>query len=185
VVGRPLLTGRGGDPGPSLLEKARKIVQVQPRHGEAVQRLTALAAGLTGATTSPRCPLHGDFHVDQMLLADHDLVILDLDEMVTGDPALDLAELAVDLRMRRLPSGTAESFLRTVAESYERAGGTPPSPAVLRGYAAAELLNRCYRHLRHPVPGWQAALGRNLAAADEVLAGVASMTRRTSEEERR
>lgn len=219
VVGRPLLTGRGGDPGPPLraaegagrflaalhrseldvpdrvvdpaevaaeaAKKGRKILQVQPRHGEAVQRLTAIAAGLTGAATFPRCPLHGDFHVDQMLLADHDLVILDLDEMVTGEPALDLAELAVDLRMRRLPSATTELFLRTVAESYERAGGTPPSAAVLRGYAAAELLNRCYRHLRRPVPGWQAALGRDLAAADEVLAGAESTARRTIEEERR
>lgn len=165
-------------------KKGRKITQVQPRFGEVVQQLTALAAYLHGTSPSPRHPLHGDFHLDQMLLSEHDLVILDLDEMVTGDPALDLAELAVDLGLRRLPSEVTGRFLRSVAEAYEDAGGTPPAPAVLRGYAAAELLNRCYRHLRRPVPGWRQALGGDLAAADEVLAGAVSATRSTRAEER-
>ena len=68
--------------------------------------------------------LHGDCHIDQMLITEDDLVLLDLDEMVAGDPALDLAELAVDLGMRVLPSATKDSFLSVLRESYESAGGT-------------------------------------------------------------
>jgi hypothetical protein len=59
-----------------------------------------------------------------------------------------------------------------VGSSYGSAGGVPPTAGVLRGYAAAELLNRCYRHLRRPVPGWEADLAVALAGASEVLVGV-------------
>lgn len=164
-------------------KKAAKIAQAQPRQGEAAKRLATLAASLSGAPSAPRRPLHGDFHLDQMLFTEHDVVLLDLDEMVTGDPALDLAELAVDVGMRGLPSATIDRFLSVTGESYERAGGAPPDPAVLRGYAAAELLNRCYRHLRRPVPGWEEALGDDLGATDAVLAGAVSTARRSSSKE--
>ena len=153
-------------------KKARKIAWALPRHRAAVERLSAVAEGPVGAISQPSRPLHGDFHVDQMLLTDDDLVLLDLDEMVTGDPALDLAELAVDLGMRVLPSVTKDGFLSVLRDSYENAGGTWPADDVLRGYAAAELLNRCYRHLRRPVPRWEVALGAALGAADVVLAGI-------------
>ena len=153
-------------------KKARKIAYALPRHHEAVERLAAVAEGPVGAGSRPLRLLHGDCHVDQMLMTGDDLVLLDLDEMVAGDPALDLAELAVDLGMRMLPAATKDSFLSVLRESYESAGGTWPADDVLRGYAAAELLNRCYRHLRRPVPRWEVALGAALGAADVVLAGI-------------
>ena len=123
-----------------------------------MQRLAALAAGCRGPAPARRRPLHGDFHVGQLLLTDSGLVLLDLDEMATGDPALDLAELAVDLGLRRLPTATTGRFLGVLGESYARRRRDDAPPAVLVGYAAAELLNRCYRHLRRPVPGWEQAL---------------------------
>ena len=56
-------------------------------------------------------------------------------------------------------------FLRSRGGVLRAPEGALPHPAALRGYAAAELLNRCYRHLRRPVPGWEAALAADLAAA--------------------
>jgi hypothetical protein len=165
-------------------KKARKIADARPRYGEAVRRLAAIAAALPAAGPARRRCLHGDFHVDQMLLTDGGLVVLDLDEVVTGDPALDLAELAVDLGLRGLPRATTDRFLRCVAASYEGAGGRLPAAEVLLGYAAAELLNRCYRHLRRPVGGWERALGGDLGAGAEVLAGALATARRTDEEAR-
>lgn len=154
------------------VKKAGKIARAQPQHDDAVRRLGDLVAeGLAPAPDAPR-PLHGDYHVDQLLDTPDGLVLLDLDEMVAGDPAVDLAELAVDLLLRGLPTGTTRRFLELVGSGYGLAGGVPPTTGILRGYAAAELLNRCYRHLRRPLPGWEADLARTLAGAGEVLAGV-------------
>ena len=110
-----------------------------------------------------------------MLLTDSGLALLDLDEMAIGDPALDLAELAVDLGLRRLPSATTGRFLSVLGEAYARRRGTTPRPPHLVGYAAAELLNRCYRHLRRPVPGWEQALPSTWPPSAAVLAGVELM----------
>ena len=115
----------------------------------------------------------------ELLLTEEGLVLLDLDEMATGDPALDLAEIAVDVGLRRLPRATSAPFLDALGQAYVAAGGTPPRPAVLRGYAAAELLNRCYRRLRRPVPGWEQELERDLADAHVVLTGAALTAPRT------
>ena len=69
-------------------------------------------------------PLHGDFHVDQFLDAPGGPVLLDLDEMVIGDPEVDLAELAVDLCLRDLSADTVHRFLGTVSAAYAERSGT-------------------------------------------------------------
>lgn len=163
---------RSDDIAAEAAKKAGKIARAQPQHDHAVRRLgDVVAEGLAVATDAPGL-LHGDCHVGQLLVTRDGPVLLDLDEMVAGDPAVDLAELAVDLVLRGLPAGTARRFLELVGSSYGSAGGVPPTAGVLRGYAAAELLNRCYRHLRRPVPGWEADLAVALAGASEVLVGV-------------
>ena len=173
-VGPP---GRVVDPAEVVAEaakKARKLATARPEHHDALRRLAAQAARLCAAPREQR-PLHGDFHVDQLLLTDRGPVLLDLDEMATGDPALDLAELAVDLVGRPLPPVTTARFLRGFAAGY--AHGRPiPARSTVRSYAAAELLNRCYRHLRRPVPGWADALAADVRDADAVLAAVGRMT---------
>lgn len=153
-------------------KKAAKVARAQPQHDHAVRRLAGVVAeGLDRTSVAPGL-LHGDCHVGQLLVTREGPVLLDLDEMVTGDPAVDLAELAVDLVLRDLPTGTVRRFLTLAGSSYGAAGGVPPMAGVLRGYAAAELLNRCYRHLRRPMPGWQVDLAVALAGASDVLAGV-------------
>ncbi len=164
--------------GAEARKKARKIAAVRPEHARAARRLASLASALT-AHPRVESTLHGDFHLDQLLLTEEGLVLLDLDEMATGDPALDLAEIAVDVGLRRLPRATSAPFLDALGQAYVAAGGTPPRPAVLRGYAAAELLNRCYRRLRRPVPGWEQELERDLADAHVVLTGAALTAPRT------
>lgn len=161
-----------GDVAVEAAKKARKIARAQPQHDDAVRRLGDLVTEGLDVPTDDARPHHGDYHVGQLLDTRDGLVLLDLDEMGVGDPAVDLAELAVDLLLRGLPPGTARRFLEVVGSSYGVAGGVLPTVGVLRGYAAAELLNRCYRHLRSPLPGWEADLALALAGAADVLAGV-------------
>ncbi|HET7350978.1 MAG TPA: phosphotransferase [Marmoricola sp.] len=176
---RPIRTVSPEEVATEARKKTRKIASARPEHARSVRRLAALASALT-AKPRVQGTLHGDFHLDQVLLTDEGPVLLDLDEMATGDPALDLAEIAVDVGLRRLPRATSVPFLDALGQSYVEAGGTPPPPAVLRGYAAAELLNRCYRRLRRPVPGWEQGLEHDLAAAHVVLTGAALTAPRTS-----
>lgn len=162
-------------------KKARKIALARPARGGDVARLAALAEEVTRATAPPDRLLHGDCHLGQVQLTREGLVLLDLDDAAVGDPAVDLAELGVDLALRSRRAGDARRFLRGVRQGYTRAGGDLPAPGVLSGYAAAELLNRCYRHLRRPSPGWEAALDADLAAAEGVLGvlGVLTVTSRS------
>ncbi|MGH9278980.1 MAG: phosphotransferase family protein [Acidimicrobiales bacterium] len=66
-------------------------------------------------------PMHKDFQYQHTLFEDGQLVVIDLDEMRAGDPALDVAHFAANLRLLERRSGTAsleKAFLRAYPESW-------------------------------------------------------------------
>ena len=161
-------------------KKAAKLARACPGLASGVaavlDAVTAAMAGTRTEGTGSR-PLHGDFHVEQFLDSPGGPVLLDLDAMVRGDPEVDLAEFAVDLNMRGLAAETVDRFVGGLFASYARRVGRHPDPVLLRSYAAAEFLNRCYRHLRRPVSGWQQAAAADLGRYPGVIADVESAAR--------
>ena len=145
-------------------KKANKLVRAHPP-------ISPLVTGLVETATRRRrdvvrervCTLHGDFHLDQLVASAEGPVLVDLDSMVHEPPEVDLAEFLVDLALRGLPAATTQEVARALLSSYATATGGAIDAALLAICADAEFVNRCYRHLRHHSPGWQADLESELA----------------------
>lgn len=154
-------------------KKAAKLVRAHPPVGPTVSALvTAATQRRDDVVRELECPLHGDFHLDQLVGSPDGPVLVDLDSMVLGAPEVDLAEFLVDLALRGLPDQVCLDVARRLLASYTSAARRDLDPALLSVSADAEFLNRCYRHLRGRLPGWQAALERELgrhAAARALL----------------
>jgi hypothetical protein len=91
---------------------------------------------------------HGDFHPDQVVKrSDGRWILMDLDLLGAGDPAFDLACWAADwiVEHERADLDAAAGLL---LEGYRSAGGTPPPPARLAAFTAAELVCRAGSTLR-------------------------------------
>jgi hypothetical protein len=114
-------------------------------------------------------PLHGDFHLDQLVGSPDGLVLVDLDSMVQGAPEIDLAEFAVDLVLRSLPNNVTRDVIQRLLASYATSTGIELDKALLATCVDTEFVNRCYRHLRRNAPGWQAALEAELGRHADVV----------------
>jgi hypothetical protein len=110
---------------------------------------------------------HGDFHPDQVARRSAGgWLLLDLDCLAAGDPALDLACWAADwiVEHERVDAAAAGELL----EGYRSAGGAPPAPAHLAAHVAAELVHRAGSTLRRLEEGAVAKARFALEAAARV-----------------
>ena len=152
-----------------MLKKAGKLALAHAALEPVVSDLVAASTRRRRDVTDERlCSLHGDFHLDQLVASGDGPVLVDLDSMVHGPPEIDLAEFLVDLALRGLPEGVAGQVADGLLSSYTAATGTGIDAALLDICAAAEFVNRCYRHLRRHTPGWQQDLEAELGRYGEV-----------------
>lgn len=115
---------------------------------EVIDRLRAASDALesSGAST-----IHGDLHLKNMfLLSDGRAALIDLDNLRTGDPAIDIGSFTAYLLYRAIagdiPRSAVDELARSFAEYYAAAAGTVPAAEALRWHVAAALLNeRAYR----------------------------------------
>jgi hypothetical protein len=99
--------------------------------------------------------VHGDFHTANILIAPEGPVLVDLDDLACGDPALDLALLGSRLLLIGLcePGGAASlaAVVERLPHTYASVGGAAIPPEVFAWYMAAMLVGRqiktCIRHL--------------------------------------
>ncbi len=112
----------------------------------------AVATALADADFEGSAPVHGDFHVGQVIFDETAgrVWLLDLDDMAKGPFEFDVANFAAHLATRRDLSGDApgaafRALVDPVAAAYRAAGGTPPDPRLLRLFGAAALLRRALK----------------------------------------
>lgn len=152
-------------------KKADKLVRAHPAIAPRVTDLVTLADRRRRDVVHERLrTLHGDFHLDQLVSSERGPVLVDLDSLAHGPPEVDLAEFLVDLALRDLPDAVTQEVARGLLSSYTTAAASEPDAALLAVCADAEFLNRCYRHLRRHLPGWQSDLEAELDRHDEVTA---------------
>lgn len=143
----------------------RQIDKVLRRIGATLPNLIAPAEALARALAAsssnlPACQvatLHGDLHTANVIVDDRGPVLIDLDSLVAGDPAFDLAMLGSRLVLSALNRGEpAAPSLRMAASLpswYTAAGGRPIDDYVYAWYVAALLLGRQIKTcLRHSAP---------------------------------
>jgi aminoglycoside phosphotransferase (APT) family kinase protein len=113
-----------------------RLLQQDEELAEAVRRLRA------DESRAPACPIHGDFRLDQVVLAHGTLHLLDWEEMRSGDPARDIGAY------------TGEWLHRAI----RALPGAGDNDAVARGVRELTRLRPMVEHFRE---GYQ-AVGRRL-----------------------
>jgi aminoglycoside phosphotransferase (APT) family kinase protein len=145
---------------------ARLAAKLRP---DLAGRIDALVTRLGQTRPADGTPvmLHGDFHAAQLLRADTELVLLDLDEVGAGPAALDLATYAAHLV--RGESGDAESALAALDGLVAGYGARPRG---LDWHFAAAILRRSPFPFRlDPGPDWPERVEAMVAAAEAALDG--------------
>jgi ATP-binding cassette, subfamily B, bacterial len=144
--------------------KAAIVSAVLPELGPRLDELL----GRLGKSVPPSgtlVPAHGDFHVDQLLERDGDLLVIDFDQMCLAPRALDLATYIADVVRGRPDDADAIAAVR-----QPLLDGYGARPAGFDWHLAAAILERAAHPFHRQVPGWPERVEATIAAAEGALA---------------
>ncbi|SRR6266581_8388581 len=130
-------------------------------------RIEAILAALARALPNdvPPVPLHRDFHPRQIFIDGGHGWIIDWDLYAHGDPALDVGNFLMSMRLKRLPAVAAAAFLH----GYAQVRDDPQMRRRVWAYGALNYLRRACKHwrLRH-ADAPRLIAGMLAAAEDEI-----------------
>src|SRR5262249_27908236 len=74
----------------------------------------------SASTLSPACQsvIHGDFHIEQLLVYGDRIALIDYDEFAIGDPLQDIASFVADLYAHPYEAELIEAMKSTLIETY-------------------------------------------------------------------
>jgi thiamine kinase-like enzyme len=114
----------------------------------AVARLRGDVSSRAAGDRARQATLHGDLHDKQILVESDRIVLIDLDRASSGDPAVDLGNLAAHLVLRALQRGdstdTAWGRVRELVGAYGQVQAIPPAEVALLCRAALLRLALVY-----------------------------------------
>lgn len=143
---------------PSLLaralKQAGKLQRAQPAWQSLLQPLTTALAHAAPAT--PRLVnVHGDFHVDQMTVADDRLQLFDLDNFALGHPVHDIADFASQLLTDDgFEPAQRLALARHAVQAATDTASWPVDAAALDWHLRVLLLRKAYSFFVRHRPGW-------------------------------
>ncbi len=153
------------------LKKIDKLGRACPASAAPLALLIApvqtLAAQLA-QSASVRHALHGDFHIDQMLVCGEAVVVFDFDSFAVGDAERDLAEFIVALMFQPFDAAFVQLLALALVDAYRAHAPWQVRIDHLRWYAQVEFVTRCWRCYRQQQTGWDAALQRGVAHLPEL-----------------
>lgn len=150
---------------------ADALARVAPERLADITRIHA--AIRNSAPCDPREPrlVHGDLHLDQILLHHGQVAFLDFDRSYAGDPLADVGNLLAHLRLGRHGNAAwhsnelAAEFVRAHAE----AAGTAVDAEGIRFWTLYGMWLAAIRPFRCWQKGWKAAIDDTLAACEELI----------------
>jgi len=155
--------------GDSLCDLGNDLAELLPEHADRIrglaERLAVQAAFLTEARSAT---VHGDFHLDQVLLAGDDVVLVDFDRAGSGHPLGDVGALLAHLE----ESGSGPESGHEFLEAYAEADGSPLERDRLSVATAAALFRRSIAPFRELKSDWPAQVLHKLERVAERLSGV-------------
>lgn len=125
--------------------------------------------------TGPDVCLHGDLHAKNAIWNDGELILIDLDQVSTGDAAIDIGSFLAGLhykeRTRQLSAKCRAEISQEFLAGYSSIRPLPEENVLRRCTAAALFAERALRAVtRYRIEGLE-NMGRILAAAEKVLSG--------------
>ena len=155
-----------GDEASRLRRVTTDLARILPDAGDRIRALGERVAGAISALGAEgTSPVHGDFHLDQILLSEHGVVLVDLDRAHVGRPAQDICRVLAHLFELRAPTGLRTAFLEGYGAVAEL-----PSQAEARASEASHLLRRASIPLRSMDPDWPAEIERRVERARALVA---------------
>lgn len=166
----------------ALQNAVRAIEEFYPELGPRAEKLYQRLAKLLTEHQWRSQAIHGDFSADQVILANEDAVILDLDRAGWGDPCIDLGTFGANLLFAALTGQLSNDRARTAMDgligAYCKSTGTNET----RGtelFTAGQLLQLAQEPFRHRFSDWP-AMTESLLDCAEKAAPVETLVDRTT-----
>ncbi|HMS84442.1 MAG TPA: phosphotransferase [Nitrospira sp.] len=114
----------------------------------------------------PFCPIHWDFHIEQLLASQEQVIFCDLDELIIGDPVQDLANFMVDLHFRHIDRPFMRLISAELYDAYRQQVKWSVPIERLAWHARLQFINKAYRHYLRFAPGFEDTVERILQSAE-------------------
>ena len=138
-----------------FIKKTGKLSRACPLYADQLEALAhTMQTRADHLSPAPHRVIHGDFHIDQLLVQGKDVVILDFCGLAWGDPEQDLAEFIVALHFYGFTQEMVRLIAGTLIDAYNSSVDWQIEMARLRWHAHYEYVNRLYRHYQEQRPGW-------------------------------
>lgn len=89
--------------------------------------------------------IHGDFHINQLMMSDGRIALFDFDEFAMGDPLQDLANFIADLYAQKFDATFIVSIASNLKKAYQNQVNWHVSKDRLDWHLRVQLLTRAYR----------------------------------------
>lgn len=156
-----------------LAEIQKKSAKLQAAFPALSGRIEAILINLKGQ--KPNTPLgsmrliHGDFHIQQLLLMDDNCIALfDFDELVMANPLVDVANFSADLCTLNLGKRFTEKLINRLFAAYKALSDIEISDGHFQWHLRLQLLTRAYRAYIQQKPCLGQLVDQFLEAAESV-----------------
>jgi hypothetical protein len=149
-------------------KKSAKLLSAFPQFSQLITGIIArLGQHRPHPDMTPGCLIHGDFHVQQLLLLHTGRIALfDFDELALGDPLHDVANFCADLYNQHFNRQQVQSITVQLADAYSAASGTKTDFARFDWHLRLQLLTRAYRAYIQQKPDLEQQVHGLLEAAE-------------------
>jgi len=162
----------------SIRRWSKILAKIRPAEADRVERLYEGVAASLAARLRMKGPVHGDFHLANVLAHDDTITLIDMDQLAFGDPLVDVGRFLAALRISALRVHGKQDGLATAGEAfleqYLKRTGADESRARL--FEAASLITSAVSSFRMQRPDWQESADTILAEAEQAF----SLSRRGS-----
>jgi aminoglycoside phosphotransferase len=153
-----------------MRKKLTKLSDALPQHSDMISTIGDILTRTAPAPSAvPFCPIHWDFHIDQLLADQGTLIFCDLDELIIGDPLQDLANFIVDLHVRLADQEFVRLIAAELRHHYQKLATWEVSVERLAWHIRLQLVNKAYRQYLRFAPGFEDIVGGMMRLAQKGL----------------
>ena len=149
-------------------KQSAKIYQAFPERKKSLcSFLLELEEQITDFSSAPTSVIHGDFHLEQLMLSNHRIVLCDFDDLAQGDPLQDVADFLAQLYFY----GYTPDFIALMTRSFCLAYGCHVeweiSQERVRWHMQIQFIRKACRELLQLQPGWNRRMEHFLMLAQQ------------------
>ncbi len=151
-----------------LTKKIEKLMQEFPALQDPL-RMALHKLEVSKPTQNSLQIIHGDFHINQLMMTENCIALFDFDEFSMGDPLQDIANFIADLYAQNFDDAFIEAMSAELIKAYQNQVNWHVSPARLDWHLRVQLLTRAYRNYWQRKPNLENSIQKFVARASAEL----------------